>query len=105
MFNEPEGGNGGALTLTVEDVSCTEAWIKLSASGTELPASVKLYANDTLKQTLELTSADTLIYDEGLLPNRAYAYRAELIKPQKPTVKSQTVTASTLDTTSHDFTW
>ncbi len=105
MFNEPEGGNGGSLTLTVEDVSCTEAWIKLSASGTELPASVKLYANDTLKQTLELTTADTLIYDEGLLPNRTYAYRAELIKPQKPTVKSQTVTATTLDTTSHDFTW
>ncbi len=105
MFNEPEGGNGGALALAVEDVSCTEAWIKLGASGTELPASVKLYANDTLKQTLELTTLDTLIYDEGLLPNRAYAYRAELIKPQKPTVKSQTVTARTLDTTSHDFTW
>ncbi len=105
MFNEPEGGNGGSLTLTVEDASCTEAWIKLNETNVELPASVKLYANDSLKQTLELTTADTLIYDEGLLPNRAYAYRAELIKPQKPTVKSQTVTAATLDTTSHNFTW
>ncbi len=105
MFNEPEGGNGGSLTLTVEDASCTEAWIKLNETNAELPASVKLYANDSLKQTLELTTADTLIYDEGLLPNRSYAYRAELIKPQKPTVKSQTVTAATLDTTSHNFTW
>ena len=105
MFNEPEGGNGGSLTLTVEDASCTEAWIKLNETNAELPASVKLYANDTLKQTLELTTADTLIYDEGLLPNRAYAYQAELIKPQKPTLKSQTVTATTMDTTSHDFTW
>jgi len=105
MFNEPERNPNRTLNLTVEDASCTEAWIKLNETNAELPASVKLYANDTLKQTLELTTADTLIYDEGLLPNRAYAYRAELIKPQKPTVKSQTVTASTLDTTSHDFTW
>ena len=44
MFNEPEGGNGGALTLTVEDASCTEAWIKLNETNAELPASVKLYA-------------------------------------------------------------
>ncbi len=105
MFNEPERNPNRTLNLTVEDASCTEAWIKLNETNAELPASVKLYANDSLKQTLELTSADTLIYDEGLLPNRAYAYRAELIKPQKPTVKSQTVTAATLDTTSHDFTW
>ena len=105
MFNEPERNPNRTLNLTVEDASCTEAWIKLNETNAELPASVKLYANDTLKQTLELTTADTLIYDEGLLPNRAYAYRAELIKPQKPTVKSQTVTATTLDTTSHDFTW
>ncbi len=105
MFNEPERNPNRTLNLTVEDASCTEAWIKLNETNAGLPASVKLYANDTLKQTLELTTADTLIYDEGLLPNRAYAYRAELIKPQKPTVKSQTVTVATLDTTSHDFTW
>ena len=105
MFNEPEHNPNRTLTLTVEDASCTEAWIKLSEKNAELPANINLYVNDSLKQTLELTTADTLIYDEGLLPSRTYAYRAELIKPQKPAIKSKTVTVTTMDTTSHNFTW
>jgi hypothetical protein len=98
------------LALTAVDASCTEAWLKLTT--TQLPATVRLMRlTPTLQtlQTLQLTTPDTLLIDEGLLPRRTYtykAYRLEVRGSGFEVVDSSTqATVSTMDTTSHNFTW
>ncbi len=88
------------LSLKVADVSCTEAWLSLNASNISLPVNVTINKNDSLLFNITLTSSDTIIYDNNLSPNKTYTYQAE-----SGNLKSVTVTANTLDTTSHDYTW
>ncbi len=101
----PKAGDGYRLTLEKEDASCTEAWLKAGVKNFNLPVKVNLYLNDSLKKTITLTTQDTVIYDDGLLPVHTYKYRAEIEMSQEIVMKSQTVTVITMDTTSHDFTW
>ena len=98
------------LALTAVDASCTEAWLKLTT--TQLPATVRLVRlTPTLHtvQTLQLTTPDTLLIDEGLLPRRTYTYKAyglEVRGSGFEVVDSSTqATVTTMDTTSHNFTW
>jgi hypothetical protein len=95
------------LALTAVDASCTEAWLKLTT--TQLPATVRLVRlTPTLQtlQTLQLTTPDTLLIDEGLLPNQTYTYKAYRLEVRGSVVDSSTqATVSTMDTTSHNFTW
>jgi hypothetical protein len=96
------------LALTAVDASCTEAWLKLTT--TQVPATVRLVRlTPTLQtlQTLQLTTPDTLVIDEGLLPNRTYTYKAYRLEGQTPNPTDSTpgVQLTTMDTTSHNFTW
>jgi hypothetical protein len=98
------------LALTAVDASCTEAWLKLTT--TQLPATVRLMRlTPTLQtlQTLQLTTPDTLLIDEGLLPRRTYTYKAYTLEVRGSgfqVVDSSTqATVTTMDTTSHNFTW
>jgi hypothetical protein len=105
MFNEPKGNNPNrSLTLNVEDASCTEAWIEVKFAGVEFPAELRFYVNDSLAESLTAVK-DTLLYIEGLLPSQTYRVRAEAVRPQEATIKSPEAEVTTLDTTSHDFTW
>jgi len=36
------------LALTLEDVSCTEAWIQLTITNLQLPATLTLYKNNVI---------------------------------------------------------
>lgn len=90
------------LTLTLEDVSCTEAWIKLTTSNLPLPANVVLKQNEMPRATINLTTNDTLLYIDTLLPKQNYVYQVSGIGNP---VSSNAITATTLDTTSHNFTW
>jgi hypothetical protein len=94
------------LTLSAVDASCTEAWLKLTT--TQLPATVRLMRlTPTLQtlQTLQLTTPDTLVIDEGLLPSRTYTYRAYRFADSRLIDSSTQATVTTMDTTSHNFTW
>jgi hypothetical protein len=94
------------LSLTLEDVSCIEAWIKLTTTNLELPAALTLKQfsadGDTISQILNLNTQDSLLYIDSLLPNKNYQYQVSSIQHQ---VLSNVITAATLDTTSHDFTF
>ncbi len=92
------------LSLSVSDVSCTEAWIKLTVNNAPLPANVVIKRNGNNLFSFNLTSSDTTVYDSTLLPNQTYTYQAAYGKAY-PTETSQTVTAKTMDTTSNNFTW
>jgi hypothetical protein len=92
------------LTLTAVDASCTEAWLKLTT--TQLPATVRLMRDGQPVSDLRLLTPDTLVVDEGLLPRRTYTYKAYRLEVRGSVVDSSTqATVSTMDTTSHNFTW
>ena len=95
-------GDQPQLNLTLEDTSCTEAWIKLSAANISLPAEVILRQDDSLTQVISLNSADTLLYINSLLPNHTYNFQSTI---QANNQTSNPLSVTTMDTTSHNFTF
>jgi hypothetical protein len=95
-----------SLTLKLEDVSCTEAWIELTTNNLQLPTTVTLRqtnpTGDTKSQILNLNTQDSLLYIDSLLPNTSYQYKVSSIQCQ---VSSNELSVTTMDTTSHNFTW
>ncbi len=97
--------NTSNLQLQVLDVSCTEAWLSLKAKNVYFNKTLKLYQDDSLKLEKILTTEDSLLYVDGLWPNTSYQFRVTVYDGNKLIAKSSTVTATTMDTTSHNFTW
>jgi len=91
-------------TLTVEDVSCTEAWVKVTSANFQNPSSLILFVDDMPNQTLTLVSSDTLLYVDSLLPNRSYKIKATFAANNRQQTTNEVV-AKTMDTTSHNFSW
>jgi hypothetical protein len=94
------------LALKLEDVSCTEAWIELTTTNLQLPATITIKqinpTGDTLSQVSILNTQDSLLYIDTLLPNQTYQYQASSIEHQ---VSSNELSVTTMDTTSHNFTF
>ena len=104
---EPPAGSGAKLTLAVEDSSSTELWLRLTSSNIPLPISISLNQtdsqNNSAAQTISLCCNDTLLYVDSLLPKQTYKFKAEATNYQLQA--SNELTAATMDTTSHNFTW
>lgn len=90
------------LTLELEDVSCTEAWLKLTTTNLPLPTSLNLLKNNAVSQVFILNTQDSILYIDSLLPKQTYSFQVSSI--QHP-VSSNKANATTMDTTSHNFTW
>ncbi|MBK7378794.1 MAG: hypothetical protein IPJ03_07275 [Ignavibacteriales bacterium] len=89
------------ITLAVEDVSYTEAWINIKTDSIIFLASITLLKN-TNEEKFVLFNSDTTVYVDSLQPNVNYTFQAVLTGD---TIKSDTVKAKTLEPTSHNFTW
>jgi len=72
----PPNGDKPNLTLKLEDVSCIEAWIELTTTNLHLPATVTLMQDGETRETLEVITADTLLYIDSLLPNTSYIFQS-----------------------------
>ncbi len=90
------------INLTLEDTSCTEAWLKLTTTNISLPAELTLKQDDSKVQTFNLSSVDTILYVDSLLPNHSYSFQSTI---QSISQSSNQLNVSTMDTTSHNFTW
>ena len=102
--------NPQKLQLTVADVSCTEAWLRLKTERTEKAENendlvLQVFRDDSLVVNKNWGAGDSLVYLDGLQPNTSYAFSAKLLQDNKLLAASPKVTATTMDTTSHDFTW
>lgn len=97
---EPDGKAG--LNISVEDISCTEAWIKLTVSGISSQSVIEIKADDKLVKQVSVTgtSIDSIVYIDSLLPGKEYRFSASMGKGNAAEISSRT-----LDTTSHNFTW
>lgn len=102
----PPDGEKSTLTLKLEDVSCIEAWITLKTTNLQLPATVELKQfnpnGDTLSEILILNTQDSLLYIDSLMPNKTYQYQVSSNQHQ---ISSNELSVTTLDTTSHNFTF
>jgi len=98
----PPDGDNPQITLELDDATCTEAWIKLTTTNLQLPTAITLQQNDITQDTINLSSADTLLYTDFLLPNTNYQYQASSIQYQ---ATSNKLGITTMDTTSHERTW
>jgi hypothetical protein len=109
--NTTEPPSNTTLTLKLEDVSCTEAWIKLTSANIQLPAAITLkqtnQTGDTKTQILNLNTQDSLLYIDSLLPNQTYKILAAMQQPDPVGYNnaSNEISVTTLDTTSHNFTF
>jgi hypothetical protein len=103
----PSNGEKPTLELTLEDVSCTEAWIELTATNLQLPITLTLKqfnpTGDTLSKVSILNTQDSLLYIDSLLPNQTYSFKAS--HSGLSGISSNELSVTTMDTTSHDFTF
>jgi hypothetical protein len=90
------------VTLEFEDASCTEAWLNLKSDNITLPTKVNIIKNDSTIITANINSTDTTLYIENLLPNKTYTFQTII---QSTNQKSNSVSVTTMDTTTHNFTW
>ena len=102
--NEGYDYSQAALGLGLRDFSCTEAWIEVQIGSNDKTANIYIKKNDEIVQTIRLGQSDSLFYFDDLQPNTAYKFDAVTYEDGKE-VKSNPVTFTTLDTTSHNFTW
>ena len=100
----PTAPGSKSISLFVKDVSCTEAWLNLTASNITLPANILIKKNGNSFLNLTLTQKNSAIYDSTLSPSQTYTYQAEYSKGFA-FERSETVTTRTLDTTSSNFSW
>ena len=91
-------------TLTVEDISCTEAWVKVTSTNYQTPNTLTLFVNDKANQSIMLVSSDTVLYVDSLLPNQSYKIKAVFTANNRQQTTNEVV-AKTMDTTSHNFSW
>ena len=103
---EPPQQNKSSLELTLADTSCTEAWLKLTTTNISLPAEVNLKRTDADSSSKDeiffVSTADTILYVDSLLPHTNYKYQASSIEHQ---VSGNLLNITTMDTTSHNFTF
>jgi hypothetical protein len=90
-------------TLSLQDKSCTEFWLKLELENFTLPVNVQLMKDNLLQTEINgLSSNNTTIYIDSLLPNKTYNFVAIVTGNEQEDTSNQ-LQATTLDTTSHDF--
>lgn len=94
------------ISLKLEDVSCTEAWIELTTTNLQLPATITLNqtnpSGDTKSEILHLNTQDSLLCIDSLLPNQSYTFQSVI---QSINQSSNELSVTMMDTTSHNFTF
>ncbi len=102
--------NNDNITLSLNDVSCTEAWLNVEVQSVSSPVMLTIKSGSQVLYTTSLSGSDSLIYIDSLLPNKNYSLQGfyttnpgnGIGSIQQTTNK---LTIQTMDTTSSNFTW
>ena len=99
------GPNTSDVQLSAEDVAVTEVWLRVQlAAGLQRPGVLTLMRNDSVISAIARPPTDTVLFDGELLPKHGYTYHAKFYDGLH-TVVSEPLPVTTMDTTSHNFTW
>ncbi len=93
------------ITLTFEDASCTEAWLNLKLDNITLPTKITIKQDDSTIVETNINSTDTTLFIEHLLPSQNYTFYSTIKQMNNEAIKSNNLSITTMDTTSHNFTW
>ncbi|NUN10992.1 MAG: hypothetical protein HUU54_17585 [Ignavibacteriaceae bacterium] len=93
------------FSFTIEDASCTEAWLNVKTANFGSGFSFALNRNDSTIWRFAALPPDTIIVDAGLLPNKEYTYELLAISSKTAPVSAGKKKVTTMDTTRHNFTW
>jgi len=105
--NDSTAPDTSKLQLSNEDVAVTEAWVRLHiASEVQREHHIlSLRRNDSVIASIARPPLDTLFYLDGLQPKFTYKFQATLDSANRRTETSEPLYVTTMDTTSHDFSW
>jgi hypothetical protein len=93
----PTQPSDSTFSLTVADASCREVYLQLRLGSGITSREVTLKRDTVVLFTRTITGTETALTDTSLLPNRTYAYTASVGG------NTEHCTATTMDTTSHSF--
>lgn len=92
-------------TLTLQNKSCTEFWLRLELENFTLPVNVQLIKDNLLQIEINgLSSNNTTIYIDSLLPNKTYNLIVVVTGTEQQDTSDQ-LQVTTLDSTSHIFSY
>jgi hypothetical protein len=89
------------INLTIEDVSCTTVWLKISLDSIDLPSELRLELNNN-EMIINISQRDTVLAVDSLLPNQNYHLKGVLLEDS--TINSEQ-SFRTLNTTNPVYTW
>ena len=105
LFEEDEKDEQNTnLTLSLHSAGVTTVNLNVSPEDSLAEFTFELTRDDSTVQTLSLQS-DTLIKDTGLNPNITYTYKGYWKNGTERIGASDSLTVTTMDTTSHNFIW
>jgi len=93
-----------SLVLELKEVASTEVWLTLKSELNPRPINVIIRNGNTPLINILLTTNDTILFLDKLKPMSNYSFTAETIIDDFY-MKSEQINCTTLDTTTHDFTW
>jgi len=94
------------ITLSLsEEPRLTEIRLKIELKNITLPAQIELTRNSDSIITIQMIEEDSIIQDKGLRPETNYNYRSYLLSNGMRTDSSNLFETSTMDTTTHNYTW
>jgi hypothetical protein len=93
------------IQLSLADTGVTELWLRVRLVDSTQARSVKLLRDSQVVAAVTPATLDTVIHDGLLSAGRSYSYKAYRLTNNMPVDSTQPVSATTLDTTSHNFVW
>jgi hypothetical protein len=100
---DPPPPHQPSIQLSAEDVSCTEAWLKVSLTDANEPRTIAIQQDGHRVLTVRLVTTDSLLVVAGLLPRRSYTFLAQRLGDSTTIDASTPAQATTMDTSSHAF--
>ncbi|MCO6472860.1 MAG: hypothetical protein J5I57_03945 [Melioribacteraceae bacterium] len=94
-----------SAVLSVTDFSLNEIWLDLFTENLTNSKQVNLFRDVELLNSFELIGNDTTLVVDSLLPQKQYSFSVVIYDGDNDTIKTNSVNASSMDTTSHNFSW
>ena len=104
LFEDEQDDQNTNLTISLHSAGVTTVNLNVHPEDSLAQFTFELTRDDSIVQTLSVLS-DTIIKDTGLNPNTSYIYKGYWLNGTKRIGESDTLTVTTMDTTSHNFTW
>lgn len=95
----------GSIKITEIDVAVIEAYLNIQIENPSNNREVVIERNGEKVISFTASKTDTAITDTGLTENSLYKYKARLIEKGKLVSESSEIGITTMQPTSHEFTW